>query len=321
MKKPKLRVLFAGTPEFGAYVLEKIYDAGWDVCGVMTAPDKPIGRNQSRLSVSAVKKTAMRLGLPILQPLRLKKDEVVEEVKALQPDVMVVVAFRMLPEVIWRISPYGTFNLHASLLPQYRGAAPIHWAIINGENKSGVTTFMIDTKIDTGHILLQNELLISPTETTGELHDRMMTTGAELVCDTLTGLAQQTLHTKPQVWRDEYKLAPKLTTEICKIDFSASAQTVYNHIRGLSPHPTAWCMLQCDQKQIRIKIYEASLHLTHPVGGNIAYPKISLSKKGISITLQDGVIEIEVAQIEGKPRMNAVALRNGLVNYKKIEIV
>ena len=242
-----IRIVFMGTPEFAVASLDALVKAGFNVVGVITAPDKPAGRGM-KLTESAVKKYAVEHNLNVLQPEKLKNPVFLETLKSLQADVQVVVAFRMLPEVVWNMPPMGTINVHGSLLPQYRGAAPINWAVINGEKETGVTTFKLKHEIDTGDILLQDSFPIGDDETAGEVHDHMKEVGAALLVKTLRGLVDGTLKEKPQLSTINYQLstlhhAPKIFTETCKIDFSKSVEEVHNLIRGLSPFPTAYTEL------------------------------------------------------------------------------
>src|SRR5690606_3454460 len=247
MNYKDIRIIFMGTPEFAVASLSKMYDAGCNIIAVITAPDKPAGRGM-KLQQSAVKKYALEKGLNILQPEKLKNPEFLNELKKLQADLQVVVAFRMLPEAVWNMPPMGTLNLHGSLLPQYRGAAPINWAIINGENETGVTTFKLRQQIDTGPILLQEKILIAENETAGELHDRMKNIGAEVLLRTIKGLADGTLVETPQdnlsLKHQELQHAPKIFTETCQVNWDKPVEEVFNLVRGLSPYPVAFTSLK-----------------------------------------------------------------------------
>jgi len=254
----KLRIVFMGTPEFAVGILDTIIKNNYDVVGVITAADKPAGRGQ-KLKYSAVKEYALANNLNLLQPTNLKDESFLAELKSLDANLQVVVAFRMLPEVVWKMPTLGTFNLHASLLPNYRGAAPINWAIINGETKTGVTTFFIDDKIDTGAMILSKETPISSTENAGELHDRLMTIGSEAVVETLALIEKGNVVTTIQTDSSEIKTAYKLNKDNCKIDFSKSAVEIHNLIRGLSPYPSAWCFFKDGPEEWNVKIYEAKL--------------------------------------------------------------
>lgn len=301
-----LRIVFMGTPDFAVTILKGLLDNGHKVVAVITAPDRPSGRGR-KLNESAVKKFAITKGLPILQPTNLKNEEFIQELKSYQANVQVVVAFRMLPKVVWNMPEYGTFNLHASLLPDYRGAAPIHWAIINGEEKTGVTTFFIDDKIDTGEIILQKETVIQEDETVGELHDTLMHLGADLVNETidLISSGNVTTYKQPEI---EEKSAPKLFPENCRIDWTESVHTIYNKIRGLNPFPAAWSVLKNGNEEITAKIYDISkIEEVHamPLG------KIVTTKKELKVAVKEGFINISEIKLSGKKKMSAVSLLNG----------
>ncbi|MEN9656312.1 MAG: hypothetical protein RL311_1283, partial [Bacteroidota bacterium] len=253
----KLRIVFMGTPEFAVGILDTILQHNYEVVGVITAADKPAGRGQ-KIKYSAVKEYALAHELPLLQPTNLKDESFLAELKALNANLQIVVAFRMLPKVVWEMPSLGTFNLHASLLPNYRGAAPINWAIINGETKTGVTTFFIDDKIDTGAMILNAETTIGESESAGKLHDRLMQLGSETVIQTLTLLEKGKVNTTIQQDTAEIKTAYKLNKENCKIDWTKSVSDIHNLIRGLSPYPAAWCFFGDKGEEWNIKIYEAS---------------------------------------------------------------
>jgi methionyl-tRNA formyltransferase len=300
-----------GTPEFAVPSLDKLLQAGNNIVGVITAPDKPAGRGL-QLTQSAVKKFALEKGLKILQPEKLKSPEFLEELKGLQADLQVVVAFRMLPEVVWNMPPMGTINLHASLLPQYRGAAPINWAIINGEKETGATTFKLQHEIDTGNILLQEKFKIAEDETAGELHDRMKEIGAELLVKTVKGLADRNLEETPQqlatVNRQlstDLKYAPKLTTETSKINWNKPVDEVYNLVRGLSPYPAAFTLLNGKT----LKIYKAKKEIDQPSieAGNFDTDK----KTYLKFACSNGFISITELQLEGKKKMNVEEFLRG----------
>ena len=291
-----------GTPEFAVPSLDKLLQAGYNIVGVITAPDKPAGRGMN-LQQSAVKKFALQNGSKILQPDKLKAPEFVEALKALNADLQVVVAFRMLPEAVWSMPPMGTINLHASLLPQYRGAAPINWAIINGEKETGATTFKLQHQIDTGNILLQEKIEIGEDETAGELHDRIKETGADLLVKTVNGLAEGTVKETPQLWSDRVgqtrlKLAPKIFTEDCKINWANSVDEVYNLVRGLSPYHAAFTLLNSKT----LKIYKANKEITPPTIGASEFE--TDKKTFLKFACSDGYISITELQLEGKKRMN-----------------
>jgi methionyl-tRNA formyltransferase len=304
----KLRIVFMGTPEFAVGILEGIIKANYEVVGVITAADKPAGRGQ-KIKYSAVKEYALENNLRLLQPTNLKDAVFLEELKSLKANLQVVVAFRMLPEAVWKMPEFGTFNLHASLLPNYRGAAPINWAIINGETKTGVTTFFIDDKIDTGAIILSQQTPISNTESAGELHDRLMHLGKETVVATLSLIENGKAITTIQDQSDDFKTAYKLNKENCKIDFSKSGNEIYNLIRGLSPYPAACCLLNDENQEWNVKIYEAFFTAeshTYIIG------KIFTSKKEMKIAVSDGFISILSLQFPGKKRMKISEFLNGI---------
>lgn len=297
-----------GTPEFAVGILDTIIKNNHEVVGVITAADKPAGRGQ-KIKYSAVKEYALEHQLHLLQPTNLKDEQFLEELKSLNANLQVVVAFRMLPEVVWKMPKLGTFNLHASLLPNYRGAAPINWAIINGETKTGVTTFFIDDKIDTGAMILSKETPISISENAGVLHDRLMELGCEAVTETLALIEKGAVTTTIQQDSSDIKTAYKLNKDNCKIDFSKSGSEIYNLIRGLSPYPSAWCTIVDGPTEWSVKIYEAKLvpeTLPLPVGS------IQTTKKEIKIAVKDGHLEIISLQFPGKKRMNTAELLNGM---------
>jgi len=304
----KLRIIFMGTPEFAVGILDTIIKNNYEVVGVITAADKPAGRGQ-KIKYSAVKEYALANNLTLLQPTNLKDENFLAELKALNANLQIVVAFRMLPKVVWEMPSLGTFNLHASLLPNYRGAAPINWAIINGETKTGVTTFFIDDKIDTGAMILNSEIAIEPEETAGQLHDRLMNLGSTTVIDTLKIIENGNVTTTIQEDNDDIKTAYKLNKENCKIDWTKSGKEINNLIRGLSPYPASWCFLKDQNEELNIKIYEAKL-----VSESHSYEvgKIISSKKEIKIAIKDGFIQLLSLQFPGKKRMLASELLNGV---------
>ena len=254
----KLRIVFMGTPEFAVGILDTIIKNNFEVVGVITAADKPAGRGQ-KIKYSAVKEYALDNNLSLLQPTNLKDSEFLEELKALNANLQIIVAFRMLPKVVWEMPKYGTFNLHASLLPNYRGAAPINWAIINGESKTGVTTFYIDDKIDTGAMILSAEIPIDSDENAGQLHDRLMVLGSETVIDTLKLIEKEQVSPTIQEDNSEIKTAYKLDKDNCKIDWRKSSAEIHNQIRGLSPYPVAWCYFNDNNQEWNVKIYESKI--------------------------------------------------------------
>lgn len=290
------RIVFMGTPEFAVASLEAILAAGFDVVAVVTAPDKPAGRGM-QLTESAVRKFARERNLPILQPEKLKAPAFLDDLRAIAPDLQVVVAFRMLPEVVWNMPPMGTVNLHGSLLPQYRGAAPINWAIINGETRTGVTTFKLQHEIDTGNILLQESFDIGPAETAGEVHDRMKEIGANLVVRTIKGLVSGTLRETPQPNPPQLKHAPKIFMETCRIDWTRPATSIYDLIRGLSPFPAAYTELEGKM----IKVFRSEKDDRPP---SIAPGQFETDHKSyLAFAAIDGFIRVTELQLEGKRRM------------------
>mgnify|MGYP006184768695 FL=1 len=304
----KLRIVFMGTPDFAVGILDTIYKNNYDIAGVITAPDKPAGRGQ-KVSMSAVKEYALEKNLHLLQPTNLKSEDFLAELKSLDANLQVVVAFRMLPEVVWKMPKLGTFNLHASLLPEYRGAAPINWAIINGETKTGVTSFFIDDKIDTGAMILSKETEIGANETAGELHDRLMHLGSETVLETLQLIEAGKATTTTQENNPDVKTAYKLNKENCKIDWSQSGKTIFNLIRGLSPYPAAWTFIKDGEQEWNVKIYLASFE---EKAHSETIGKITTTKKEIFIATKDGLLKIESLQFPGKKRMLAHELLNGI---------
>ena len=303
----KLRIVFMGTPDFAVGILDAIYKNNYEIVGVITAPDKPAGRGQ-KLSVSAVKEYALANNLHLLQPTNLKAESFIEELKALNANLQVVVAFRMLPEVVWKMPALGTFNLHASLLPDYRGAAPINWAIINGETKTGVSTFFIDEKIDTGAIILKKEIEILPKETAGELHDKLMNLGSETVIETLKLIEEGNVVTEIQPEKEE-KTAYKLNKDNCKIDWNQESEVIFNHIRGLHPYPAAWTFFNDEDKQWNVKIYDTEVILEKH---NLKPGTIVSDKKTLKIAVTNGFIEVLSLQFPGKKKMNTKDLLNGV---------
>jgi len=304
----KLRIVFMGTPEFAVGILDTILKNKYEVVGVITAADKPAGRGQN-IKYSAVKEYALEHNLNLLQPTNLKDETFLSELKSLDANLQVVVAFRMLPEAVWKMPKFGTFNLHASLLPNYRGAAPINWAIINGETKTGVTTFFIDDKIDTGEMILSKEIEIAPDENAGALHDRLMNIGCTTVVETLYLIENGNATTTIQKENENIKTAYKLNKENCKIDWTKSAQEIHNLIRGLSPYPSSWCYFKDKNTEWNIKVYESKIiqeQHQYKIGQIIA------SKKELKVAVKDGFIQILSLQFPGKKKMNANELLNGV---------
>ena len=318
MDKQSIRIVYMGTPDFAVESLRALVEGGYNVVAVVTMPDKPAGRGH-QLQYSAVKQYALSVGLPLLQPERLKDESFLQELRSYSADLQIVVAFRMLPEVVWNMPRLGTFNLHASLLPQYRGAAPINWAVMNGDTETGATTFMLQHEIDTGNIILQERIPIADNENVGSVHDRLMMMGANLVTrtvDTIIDAENQgvALPTIPQNNDIELRQAPKIFKDTCAIDFSRPAQQVYNHIRGLSPYPAAWIN---------------QMPTTHPLaellkGAKVykaAVTQLSEQKGHIIVPCADGYIDILELQLPGKKRMDAPALLNGLKNSLNTKLI
>lgn len=304
----KLRIVFMGTPEFAVGILDTIIKNNYEVVGVITAADKPAGRGQ-KIKYSAVKEYALEKNLPLLQPTNLKDPFFLEELQALNANLQIIVAFRMLPKLVWEMPKYGTFNLHASLLPNYRGAAPINWAVINGETKTGVTTFYIDDKIDTGATILSAETAIDPDENAGQLHDKLMILGSQTVIDTLKLIETEQVNPIIQEDHSEIKTAYKLDKDNCKIDWSKSVNEIHNQIRGLSPYPVAWCIIKDNNQEWNVKIYESKIQTEKhslPIG------TIQTTKKEIRVAVSNGFLQIVSLQFPGKKKMTASELLNGM---------
>jgi len=321
--KKALRIIFMGTPDFAVASLKILVENGYNIVGVITTPDKPAGRGQ-KIHESAVKKYAVTQNLTVIQPTNLKCADCVQEIKDLNANLQIVVAFRMLPEVIWNMPELGTFNLHASLLPQYRGAAPINWAIINGEKETGVTTFFLQHKIDTGDIIAQEKVSITENETAGELHDKLMAIGGELVLKTVQQIENDTVSTQPQSRytsgeNQELKEAFKIFKPFCKIDWTKSIHEIHNHIRGLSPYPTAWAELKEIEtnKTISCKIFKT---VAEKVNHQLPVGTITSTKTDLKIAVNGGFIHILEIQLEGKKRMETSALLNGF-DFNKFTLV
>lgn len=299
-----LRLVFMGTPDFAVPSLEILIENGYNVVGVVTATDKYGGRGGKKLIESAVKKAAIAHQIPVFQPKNLKAPDFVAALRELQADLQIIVAFRMLPEVVWDMPPLGTFNLHGSLLPKYRGAAPLNWAIINGETETGVTTFFLQHAIDTGDMLLQSNTPIGPNETVGDVHDRLMHTGAQLVLATVRLIEDGDY--RPQKQQHENATpAPKLFRENCAIDFAQPAHSVHNFVRGLSPYPTAWTSLGGDMLKIIRSLVEIEAH-NYPAGY-----LITDGKKELKVACLDGYLHLEELQQAGRKRMDKVSFLNG----------
>lgn len=311
-----LKVVFFGTPEFARTSLEAIHNSQHKVVGVVTVEDKASGRGQ-KINQSPVKIYAESQKLPVFQPEKLRNRQFLEELKNLDADVFVVVAFRMMPRVLFEMPALGTFNLHASLLPDYRGAAPINFAIINGEDRTGATTFFINEKIDEGNILLQNEIEILPEDNAGTLHDKLMVLGAELVVKTLNGLAENSIEEKPQPQVDEPKNAFKIFKEDTKIEWDNNSESIHNFIRGMSPYPCAFTVLNIGEEQKSLKIFSGKYTLEqhkNEVG------TLEISKNNFRIYTEDGFYEPLEVQLEGKKRMNVKDFLNGFRNFDEIKM-
>lgn len=306
MKKEELRIVFLGNPDFALHHLQRLIEEGFNVVGVVSAPDRPAGRGM-KLRSTPVGQYAKDHNIPLLQPKNLKSEDFQDELQALKADIQVVIAFRMLPVAVWDMPPMGTVNIHASLLPQYRGAAPINWAIINGETKTGVTSFKLKHQIDTGDILLQRSCEISSTDTAGSLHDKLMYLGADTIVDTLHGLLDESITEKPQAEFEEAELkyAPKIFTEDCEIDWNKSALNIYNMVRGLSPYPVAFFM----HNELRFKLYSCDHQkLDH----NEDIGSLNTDNKTFAhIYCSDGYIILEELQMQGKQRMDIQTFLRG----------
>lgn len=312
MRKEDLRIVFMGTPGFAVESLKALVENKYNVVGVITAPDRPAGRGY-KMQPSAVKEYALSQGLNILQPEKLRDEAFLEELKQLKADIQVVVAFRMLPEVVWNMPPMGTFNLHGSLLPQYRGAAPINWAIINGESHTGVTTFFLKHEIDTGKIILQESIEIGDNDNVEVVHDKLMHIGADLVTKTIDAILDGEIEAKPQskYFDDENDLkpAPKIFKETCEIDWSKSSADIHNFVRGLSPYPAAWTELEVKGENLIFKIFE-----TNPIleQHSLAPGTIDTDNKTtLRIATKDGFVELLDIQLSGKRRMKTSQFLNG----------
>jgi len=308
MDYKSLRIVFMGTPEFAVASLDALVQAGCNIVGVITAPDKPAGRGL-KLTPSAVKQYAVEHNLLVLQPDKLKNSEFLATLQQLNADVQVVVAFRMLPEVVWNMPPMGTINVHGSLLPQYRGAAPINWSVINGEKETGVTTFKLQHAIDTGNILLQAKMTISENETAGEIHDRMKELGANLLVQTIQGIATESIEEQAQIQIanevTDLRHAPKIFTETCVIDFTKTVDEVHNLIRGLSPFPGAFTTI--NGKMVKIFLSKKEITIPKHIAGSI----VSDEKNFIKFACSNGYIEVIQLQLEGKKKMNVVDFLRG----------
>lgn len=311
MKKEDLKIVFLGTPDFAVESLRRIHEGGYNIVGVITMPDKPAGRGHKLLH-SPVKQYAVANNLPLLQPVNLKDQAFVEDLRGLGANLFVVIAFRMLPEVVWSMPALGTFNLHASLLPKYRGAAPINWAVINGDTETGVTTFFLKHEIDTGDILRQERVEIKPTDNVGDVHDRLMMLGADLTIDTIEHIIAGDLKPLPQdelLQGAEPTPAPKIFKDTCRIDWSRRAVDIHNLVRGLSPYPAAWTLLVEDTKEpVTVKVFETAVVACDT---DLAPGKITIDDMRLIVDAADARIEILSLQVAGKKRMSAADFLRG----------
>ena len=316
MKKEDIRIVFMGTPEFAVTILDGLLQHHYTIAGVITAPDRPAGRGQ-KIHESAVKVFSKSKGLTVLQPTNLKDDSFLSDLKALNANLQIVVAFRMLPKAVWQMPALGTFNLHASLLPDYRGAAPINWAIINGEKETGVTTFFIDEKIDTGAVILQSKIDINPTENAGELHDKLMHLGSDVVLETIQTIEKGSLETTIQPLK-ETKTAYKLNKDNCKVDWNSTLDSIYNQVRGLHPYPAAWGLLSNGEELLNIKLYEVLKHSEPHV---FEAGQLIISKKDIKVAVKGGFIELINFKFPGKRQMDAVSFLNGFTFHENARML
>ena len=317
MTKNELRIVFMGTPEFAVETLQKLVENKYNVVAVVTQPDKPVGRHQTEMQPSPVKQYAIEHGLPVLQPEKMKDPVFVEQLRAYQANLQVVVAFRMLPEVVWDMPEYGTFNVHAALLPQYRGAAPINWAVINGETETGVTTFFLDHNIDTGRIILKKPFAIPDDADVEYVYDGLMHLGAQLCLETLETIIAADGHPASTAQEEQagvLKAAPKIFKETCEVNWQQPVKKVYDFVRGLSPYPGAWTTLVApDGKETVLKLFKTTktlLPATMP-------GHISADKRHLYISCEDHLLQIDILQLAGKKRMDAAAFLNGMKELEK----
>lgn len=312
MTKEELRIIYMGTPDFAVETLRLLVERGYNVVAVVTMPDKPAGRGH-KIQFSPVKQYALSVGLPVLQPERLKDEAFIEELRSYNAHMQIVVAFRMLPQVVWDMPPMGTFNLHASLLPQYRGAAPLNWAIMNGDKETGITTFFLTHEIDTGRVIQRRSIPIADTDNVGIIHDRLMEMGAEMVCETVdniiadkvVAIAQEELMTD-----EPLRPAPKIFKDTCHLDFARKVEDLYNQVRGLSPYPAAWCeFVSPEGEAVGVKVFEAARHICEHC--NTPGTIHTDGKKVIEIACEDGYLQILSLQLAGKKRLTAEELLRG----------
>lgn len=327
MKKEDLRIIFMGTPEFAVESLKSLVEGGYNVVAVVTQPDKPVGRHQDTLQPSQVKQYALSQGLPVLQPVKMKDPEFVEQLRSYHADLQVVVAFRMLPEVVWDMPRFGTFNVHAALLPQYRGAAPINWAVINGETVTGVTTFFLDHDIDTGRIIMQKPFAIPDDADVEYVYDGLMHLGAEIAVETIDKLivADGNIESMPQegmiATGTVLHAAPKIFKDTCRIHLHQPAKKVYDFIRGLSPYPGAWTEIQKEGGKAQVlKVFKTS-KTGKAIAADVAVGSLKVEGKQLLIACEDEWLQLETIQISGKKRMEARDFLNGMRDvelYKSI---
>ena len=321
MKKEDLRIIFMGTPEFAVETLKALVDNKYHVVAVVTQPDKPVGRHQNEVQPSEVKKFALEHNLPVLQPEKMKDPAFVEELRSYHANLQVVVAFRMLPEVVWAMPEYGTFNVHAALLPQYRGAAPINWAVINGETETGVTTFFLDHDIDTGRIIMKKHFPIPDEANVEYVYDGLMHLGAEICLETLEAIVAADGHPEsiPQEECADLKPAPKIFKETCQIDWNKSAKNVYDFVRGLSPYPGAWTLLRdADGRDTVLKIFRAT---KTNEAANVGVGAVRADRKHLYVACADQWLQIDELQLAGKKRMDAQAFLNGMKEIEKYSAI
>ena len=316
MKKEELRIIFMGTPEFAVASLQQLVEGGYNVVAVVTQPDKPVGRHQEQLQPSQVKQYAVAHGIPVLQPVKMKDPEFVEELRSYKADLQVVVAFRILPEIVWAMPRFGTFNVHAALLPQYRGAAPINWAVINGETETGVTTFFLDKNIDTGRIIMQKHFPIPDEADVEYVYDGLMHLGADIAIETIDKMLENNGNIESiaqgdfsQFSEDELKPAPKIFKETCQINWKLPAKRVYDFVRGLSPYPGTWTNMEENGKQSVLKIFKTA---KTSATGDEEVGSVKVEKGRLYVMCGDAWLEILELQIAGKKRMNARDFLNGM---------
>lgn len=312
MKKESLRIVYMGTPDFAVEPLKKLVEGGYNVVGVVTMPDKPIGRHQNELSASPVKQYALAQGLKVLQPEKLKNPDFIADLQALEADLQIVVAFRMLPEVVWNMPRLGTFNLHAALLPQYRGAAPINWAIINGDTETGITTFFLDHQIDTGSIIQRVSVPLLDTDNAEDVHDKLMYLGSDLVIETVDNILADNIHPIPQsqFQTDEpLRPAPKIFKETCRIDWAKGVKRVYDFVRGLSPYPAAWTELVAGEKRAVLKVFATAKEFAEPAEapGTV----LTDGRTYLKVALADGYLQLLTLQLAGRKRMEVADFLRG----------